>query len=47
MWSKLEEVEARYLELEQVLSDPQIVNDREKYIKISKEYSDLEEIVIL
>lgn len=46
MWSKLDEIEARYRQLENELADPSVVNDRENYVKKSKEFSDLEEVLI-
>ncbi|MEP0814102.1 MAG: peptide chain release factor 1 [bacterium] len=45
MWNKLEEIESRYAALERELADPEIISDRELYIKKSKEYSDLGDFV--
>lgn len=45
MQEKLEKVEARYNELERLMSDPSTVNDYEKIATYSKERSDLEELV--
>lgn len=42
---KLQKVEERYLELEKLLSQKEIIDDREKYQKYGKELSDLNEIV--
>ena len=43
--SKLSEVSERYLEIENLLSQPDITSNQENYIKLSKEYSDLSPIV--
>ncbi|MBW1813563.1 MAG: peptide chain release factor 1 [Deltaproteobacteria bacterium] len=45
MFSKLEGVEERFLEIEKILSDPAIVSDREAYQKYAREHSDLNEVV--
>lgn len=45
MLEKLEAIHARFLELEQLLSSPEIASDVEKFSKLNKEYSDLREIV--
>ena len=45
MIEKLEAIHARYLELEQLLSSPEIAANVEKFTKFNKEYSDLKEIV--
>lgn len=42
---KLEKINSRYDLINEQLSDPKIVSDREKMISLSKERSDLEEIV--
>ena len=42
---KLESVVDRYKEVEQLLSDPEVINDQERFQKLSKEYSRLKEIV--
>ena len=41
MWEKLKEVEERYEQLAQQLSKPEVVADRDKYQKYSKEYKSL------
>jgi len=43
--SKLSEVSDRYVEIENLLSQPDITSNQENYIKLSKEYSDLSPIV--
>lgn len=45
MFSKLEGVEQRYLEVEKLLSDPEIVGDRNAFQKYAKEHADLGKIV--
>ncbi|MHB9096242.1 MAG: peptide chain release factor 1 [Syntrophales bacterium] len=45
MFARLKEVEARYLELEQLLSDPSIVGKPGVYQKYAKEHADLSELV--
>ena len=45
MWEKLKEVEERYEQLAQQLSKPEVVADRDKYQKYSKEYKSLSELV--
>jgi peptide chain release factor 1 len=42
---KLAKIEERYLELEQLLQKSEIIEDREKFQKFSKEMKDLEELV--
>ena len=45
MLDKLAEVEKRYMELEQMMSDPQLLGQQREYSKLAKERSDLESIV--
>jgi peptide chain release factor 1 len=45
MYQKLEAVERRYLELEDLLVSPTIIGNRKEFAKLAKERSDLEEIV--
>lgn len=45
MLEKLAEVEKRYEELETLLLDPNVTSNRKEYARVSKERSDLEEIV--
>ena len=47
MLEKLEAIKARFEELGIALSNPQIVSDNKKYKLLSKEYRDLEKIVIV
>ena len=44
-FSKLEEIENKYQELEQKLSSPEVFQDREKYTEVAKAHSDLSDIV--
>ncbi len=41
MFSKLEELEKRYRELESLLGDPALINDQRQYKKTAKEFADL------
>src|ERR1035437_6250642 len=45
MFDRLDQLEARYEELGRQLSDPKIVNDQEKYRKVSKAHRDIEATV--
>jgi len=45
MLDKLAEVEKRYVELEGLMSDPQLLGQQKEYSKIAKERAELEEIV--
>ncbi|HHW47026.1 MAG TPA: peptide chain release factor 1 [Clostridiaceae bacterium] len=45
MFDRLEVAENRYEEISQKLSDPNIISDQNEYRKLTKEYSELEEIV--
>jgi peptide chain release factor 1 len=45
MLDKLSEVEKRYLELEQLMSDPRLLAQQREYSKVAKERAELEEIV--
>ncbi|TVR74616.1 MAG: peptide chain release factor 1 [Marinilabiliales bacterium] len=42
---KLEGVRLRFEEVEQMLTDPAVANDMQRYIKLNKEYRDLEPVV--
>lgn len=46
MYDKLEGVEQRYIELEQRLSDPNVIANRDAYQKAVREHSDLGKIVV-
>ncbi len=45
MFDKLEKVKAKYREIGEQLSKPEIISDQKEFRKLSKEYSDLTEIV--
>ena len=45
MFEKLENVKSRYEEISEMLSKPDIANDQNEFRKLSKEFSDLGEIV--
>lgn len=42
---KLEGVESRYNEIAKLLADPSVISDMDKYVKLNKEYKDLEPII--
>jgi peptide chain release factor 1 len=45
MYDRLEEVEARFMELEAQLGDPEITQDISEYQRIAKQHADLTEVV--
>lgn len=45
MLDKLEAINARYLEIEQQMNDPDITSDMKRYVKLSKDYKDLQPVV--
>ena len=45
MFHKLEQVEQRYTEVRNYLSDPKVISNQPEFQKLSKEYSDLTDIV--
>jgi peptide chain release factor 1 len=45
MFEKLENVKQRYNDISELLSNPEIINNQSEFRKLSKEYSDLTEIV--
>ncbi len=47
MFDKLEKVKERYIEIGNLLVKPEIISNQEEFIKLSKEYSSLNEIVTL
>lgn len=47
MFAKLESLEKKYVELEESLASPEVLNDQERYRKIAKSHSDLEPVVTL
>ncbi len=47
MLDKLEAIQDRYYHLEEQMSDPEVIADMSRYKKVSKEYKDLKEIVLV
>ncbi|MDO4217894.1 MAG: peptide chain release factor 1 [Bacteroidales bacterium] len=45
MLDKLEAIYARYQEIEQQMNDPQIIADMKRFVKLSKDYKDLQPVV--
>ena len=45
MIDKLEKIRDRYLQIEERLSDPEVVGDMKRFTQLNKEYRDLEPIV--
>ena len=45
MIEKLEAIYARYKEIEQQMNDPQVTADMKRYVKLSKDYKDLQPVV--
>src|SRR5688572_24463727 len=39
----VEQIESRYAELEQQMSDPEVIGDRERYAEVGREYRQLRE----
>ena len=46
MIDKLEKIHERYIEVEDLISDPEVMEDMKRYVKLSKEYKDLEPIIL-
>jgi peptide chain release factor 1 len=44
---KLEAINKRYLEVERLLSEPDLMSDMKRYVQLNKEYKDLEDLVAL
>lgn len=45
MLDKLEAIYSRYQEIEQQMNDPQITSDMKRFVKLSKDYKDLQPVV--
>jgi peptide chain release factor 1 len=45
MFEKLSEVEVRYVELDQQLCDPAVIGNRDQYLKLSRERSEIADLV--
>ena len=46
MIDKLEKIHDRYIEGEDLISDPEVISDMKRYVHLSKEYKDLEPIIL-
>ena len=46
MFDKLQSAEARYEEISLMLGQPDVINDKDKYRKLMKEYSHMEELIL-
>ncbi len=45
MLEKLEAINTKYLQLQEKINDPDIINDMKNYVKLNKEYKDLEPVI--
>ena len=45
MLEKLEAINNKYLQLQEKINDPDIINDMKNYVKLNKEYKDLEPVI--
>ena len=45
MLEKLEAINEKFLEIEQQMNDPEVMNDMKHYVKLSKDYKDLQPII--
>ena len=45
MFAKLENLEHRFADVEQQLSSPDVLNDQERYRKLTKAHADLKEVI--
>ena len=45
MFEKLENLENRFNELNDLIIKPEIISDQKKYVQLSKEYKDLKKII--
>ena len=45
MLEKLEAINKKYIELQEKINDPAIINDMKHYVKLNKEYKDLEPVI--
>jgi len=45
MFEKLADVEKRHAELDQLLCEPEVIGNRDKYLKLSKERAEIDELV--
>ena len=42
---KLDGLEARYEEVSTLITDPSVIADQQRYVKLTKEYKDLDDIM--
>ena len=42
--SKLEAIHFRFIEVGKMITDPDIISDMDRFVKLSKEYRELEEL---
>ena len=42
---KLNDLHARFVEVSTLIADPNVINDQERYVKLTKEYKDLERLM--
>ena len=45
MLEKLEAIHRRYLEIEQEMNEPDVMSDMKRYVKLNKDYKDLQPII--
>jgi len=45
MLDKLEAIYARFLDIQEKLSDPEVVSDMKKFSSLNKEYKDLQTVM--
>ncbi|MDR1847818.1 MAG: peptide chain release factor 1 [Bacteroidales bacterium] len=45
MLEKLEAINERFLEIEQQMNEPDVMNDMKRYVKLSKDYKDLQPVI--
>ncbi|MBQ0021987.1 MAG: PCRF domain-containing protein, partial [Prevotellaceae bacterium] len=44
---KLDGLESRYEEVSTLITDPSVISDQQRYVKLTREYKDLEDIIKL
>lgn len=42
---KLEGLESRYEEISTLITDPSVISDQERYVRLTREYKDLDDIM--
>ena len=43
--NKFESIKHRFEEVEQQITDPEVINDMKRYVKLNQEYKNLEKLV--